>query len=478
MAVHCDVLVVGGSTTGCYFARKMAVQGYRVIVAEALPAGRIGEHLPVFHVDKPKFDELGIPRPEPGDPDYIGEFAAGSYYPPSGQYMKRSDPSQKIVYADYPFLVCSLPPFIQRLRAWCAEAGVEFLDETKFSSLIYCKHGVRGANLVGPNGEGITAYARLVADCSGKEAVVRRSLRKPTPVEDFAVGPRDSMFVILKFLKLKYPERDAPQRAEHWAYYKGWIGLAERPGEAIIGVGAALSFEYAETCMERFLAAVEMPEGEVVKEQRGSLPYRRPPYSLVDSGFVALGDAACMNKWVGEGICSAWVGCQMAAEVAGKAMRRGAYPTLEALWPLNVRYNTTQQADFAYINATAINAVDCGAAEMEYEFDKGIVFTDKAMTRLNREYSAEFPPDEVAALIAKMAAGLAAGHISPRTLKGMLKGVAFSMALQAHYRAFPKTPKGFKAWAAKCGKLWAMCGTIADVTEKCEMRNENAKISA
>ena len=472
MAVHCDVLVVGGSTAGCYFAHGMAAQGYRVVVADALPAGRIGEHLPVFHADQPKFEELGIPRPAPGDPDYLGEFAGGrgSYYPPSGQYMKRGDPAQTIVYADYPFLVCSLPPFIQRLRAWCEEVGVEFLDETKFSSLIYCKHGVRGAVLTS-NGEDLTVCARLVADCSGKEAVVRRSLRKPTPVEDFEVGPRDSMHVILKFLKLKYPERDAPIRAEHWAYYKGWIGQSQSPDVAVIGTGASLSYAYTEKCMERFMAAVEMPEGEIIEERRGSLPYRRPPYSLADSGFVALGDAACMNKWVGEGICSGWVGCRMAAEVAGKAMQNGAYPTLEALWPLNVRYNTTQQADFAYINATAINAVDCSAAEMEYEFEKGIVFTDKAMTRLNRNYSAEMPPDEVAGLIAKMAAGLATGHISPRTLKGMLKGVAYSTALKAHYKAFPKTPEGFEDWADGCDKLWEGCGNIADVTERVEMRN-------
>ena len=471
MALHCDVLVVGGCTTGCFFARKMAEQGYKVIVADALPADKIGGHLPVFHVDKPKFAELGIPCPAPGDADYLGEFPDGSYYPPSGQYMRRDDPSQTIVYADYPFLVCALPAFIQRLRAWCGEAGVEFLDETKFKDLIYCKHGVRGANLVGPDGETITVYARLVADCSGGSAVVRRALRKPTPVEGFEVGPRDRMFVILKYLKLAHPERDSPVRAEHWAYYKGWIGMAERPDEAIIGVGAALSFEYAEKCMERFLAAVEMPEGEIIREERGSLPYRRPPYSLVDNGFVALGDAACMNKWVGEGICSAWVGCQMASEIAGTAMQNRAYPTLEALWPLNVRYNSTQQADFAYINATAINAVDCSAAEMDYEFEKGIVFNDKAMTRLNWIYSAEMPPDEIAQLIAGMAAGLTSGNISPRTLKGMLKGVAYSTLLQAHYRAFPKTPKGFEAWATKCDRLWAGCGNIADVTEQVERRN-------
>jgi len=111
---------------------------------------------------------------------------------------------------------------------------------------------------------------------------------------------------------------------------------------------------------------------------------------------------------------------------------------------------------------------------MDYEFEKGIVFNDKAMTRLNWTYSAEMPPDEIRELVRKMAAGLATKNISPRTLKGMLKGVAFSTALQAHYRAFPKTPKGFEDWADSCDKLWEKCGNIADVTENAERRMHGA----
>ena len=463
--LHFDVLVVGSGTAGLYFARKMAEQGYAVCVADQSPPEALGSRLAVFHIDKETFGSLGVPRPEPGDPDHVAGFDAGTYYPPFGQYHKRHEPGQTIVWAHYPFLLCRLKEFIARLRAWCAEAGVTFLDEAAFRELVYCKHGVRGAKFT-RGGEEITVYARLTADCSGPDAVLRRSLRKPTLVDDFALDPRDMMYVLLEYVKLDHPERDAPQRAEHWAYYKGWIGQAPEPDQCIIGVGANLSYDYAQTCMDRFKAAVEMPPGEVVLRQRGSIPYRRPPYSMVDHGFVVLGDAACMNKWIGEGITSGWVGCRIAAEVAGRAMRNGAYPTMQALWDFNLRYNTGQQADFAYINATAINAVDCTPEEMQYEFEQGIVFNDRAMTRLNRQWNAELPPGEVVELVGKVTKGVATGHISPATLRCLLRGIQYATLLKAHYKNYPKTPQGFEAWAARCDALWQSCGSLADATER------------
>jgi len=464
-----DVLVIGSGTAGLFFARKMADQGYRVCVADKSPPKALGSRLAVFHIDKEMFHRMGVPRPEPGDPDHVAQFDAGTYYPPFGQYMKRHEPGQTIVRAHYPFLLCRLKEFIARLRAWCLEVGVVFLDEAQFTRLVYCKHGVRGAKFL-CGSEEITVYARLTADCSGPDAVARRSLRKPTLVDNFELDPRDMMYVLLDYVKLDNPERDAPQCAEHWAYYKGWIGQAPNPDECIIGVGANLSYNYAETCMQRFRQAVEMPPGKVVLRQRGSIPYRRPPHCMVDHGFVALGDAACMNKWIGEGITSGWMGCQIAAEVAGRAMRGGAYPTLESLWEFNVRYNSGQQADFAYINATAINAVDCSPEEMQYEFEQGIVFNDHAMTRLNREWNAELPPGEVVELVTKVARGAATGNISPATLRCLLRGIQYATLLKAHYKNYPKTPQSFEKWAARCDKLWNACGSLADATERCEKR--------
>ncbi|MDR0532188.1 MAG: NAD(P)/FAD-dependent oxidoreductase [Oscillospiraceae bacterium] len=469
-----DVIVIGSGTAGCYFARRMAEQGYRTLVADALPPQRLGEQLPLFHVDKDMFAKLGVPMPRPGDPDYITEFEAGSYYSPFGQYKKRNDGTEIIVLADYPFLACNLPAFVRRLRTWCLEVGVEFADETRFEDFIYDRRGVCGAKL--RTAEGLAfVRSRLVADCSGWRAVARRKLRRPSYVENFSLGPRDIMFTILKYVKLAHPEEDAPKRAEHWAYYKSWIGQAPEPDQAIFGTGACNSFAYAETCSRRFAEAIDLPEGEVVKEGRGLVPFRRAPYSLVDNGFMVMGDAACMNKWVGEGICSGWVGCQIAAETAARAMKGGAYPTRDALWDYNVRYNRGQAASFAYINATTINAVDCDAEEMDYEFREGIIFNNKAMTRLNQKYSAAMPLNEALELVVKVTKGFTGGSISFRTLKGLVRGVGCASLLKAHYQCYPRNPAYYAPWARFCDYLWAACGTIADATDRYEERIRQAE---
>lgn len=469
MKTDFDVLVVGSGTAGCFFAHEMAKQGYSVCVIDKTTEEKLGDRLQIFHIDKVIFDRMGVPRPEPGDPDYKNEFKEGTYYSPYGQYMKRNDGTEKIVRADYPFLVSSLPPFLKRLRAWCEELDVTFMYETEFKEFIYEGNRIVGARAL-KNGETIAFSSRLVADCSGIPAVARRKLRKPTTVPDFEVGPREMMYVMLEYVKLSHPERDLPKCAEHWAYYKGWIAQTGEDDVAIFGTGANLSYEYAQKCFQRFKKNVEMPEGTVIKREKGVTPFRPAPYSMVDNGFICMGDAACMTKWIGEGISSGWVGCKYAAETAGKAMQNGRYPTQDSLWGFNVKYNTTQAADFAYIMSTVINAVDCSADEMDYEFRKGIVFTDKAMTEMNWKWNADMAPADIAQLVGRVAVGTVSGNIKLKTVGSLVKGIAFATLLQTHYRSFPKTADKYNAWAKKCDMLWEKTGNMADMTERLEAR--------
>ena len=473
---NCDVLVIGAGPVGCYFAHEMGARGYEVRVIDKLPESELGKRLSVFHCDKEMFAKMGIPEPKPGDDDYLNSFDDGSYYSPYGQYMKRNEkdekgrPTQCIRYAYYPFLLLSLPAFLVRMRKWCAETGkVTFSYETAFEGFIYENNVINGAKV--RSAEGISEVrARLVVDVSGIPSVGRRSLRKPTEVEDFEIGPRDMMYVVLRYAKLLCPERDEPKRAEHWAYYKGWIGEAGKPGcgQAVFGTGANLSYEYAQKCFDRFVSNIEMPPHEIIGKEQGIVPFRRAPYSMVDHGFICLGDSACMNKWIGEGICSSWVGAKMAVQAADAAMKNGAYPFKEKLWAFNVDYNTHQAADFAYIMSTLINAVECSADEMDYEFRKGIVFNDKAMTRLNRNYNADMPIGEVLQLVAKVVGGVLSGNIRVRTVKNLLRGIWYATLLKAHYKKFPKTPAKYAKWAAKADRIWRATGNMADVTEKME----------
>ena len=65
-----------------------------------------------------------------------------------------------------------LPQYVRKLRAWAERQGVKIQFETKFQELLFDGQGrIQGAVLCN-NGERFAVKARLVADCSGINAVV------------------------------------------------------------------------------------------------------------------------------------------------------------------------------------------------------------------------------------------------------------------------------------------------------------------
>ncbi|MDR2046957.1 MAG: NAD(P)/FAD-dependent oxidoreductase [Clostridiales bacterium] len=459
MKENYDVMVVGSGTAGIYFAKLMAEQGYSVGVFDAAPKERLGARLNIFHTDAEKFAEFGIPEPKAGDEDYVGYFEYGITKSALDNYPKRTY---------YGFTVLLLPPYLKRLRGWAEGFGAEFFYDASFTDFIYDENGRVSGAKIRTGGEIRMISARLVADCSGIPSVARRKLKDGGTVENFEIGPRDKFYVILRYVKFKKPE-DRVTLSTGWAYYKTWLGPSYDPSRAIAGVGSNLSFDYAEKCYQRFLDRVKLPEFEIDRIERGETPYRRSPYALCTDGFVCLGDAACMTKpYSGEGITSGWVFCRIAAEVAGKIMKGGAYPTEEKLWEANARYARTQGADFAYLFAMLCNAVDCTAEENDFEFKKDIVFAEKTMTDMNRNFNADMPLKDALKLGLRAAGGFLAGKLSPKTMRALLKGLGVAGKLKSHYKKYPETPDGFWAWKQKADELWEKAGSMADMIDKIE----------
>ena len=485
MKKNYDVAVVGAGTAGILFAQKMAAQGYQVAVFDQLSQERQGERLGVFHTDTEHFAPYGVPVPQPGDEDYVSHFDFTITKSAFNNYPK---------HVAYPFLVLRFQPFLKRLRSWAAETGnVEFIFGAAFEDFTRDDAGNINGAVFEVNGERQEFSVRLVADCSGIPSVARRKLQG-SRVETFEITPRDMLYVVLHYVRLKHPGQPFPENVKireqypegrihfptNYAQHKAWFGSTEDPDGFLIGTGANLSFDFAMKCHERFLSYVEVPPyeeyegyGPQGRWERGATPYHRAPYALADSGFICLGDSACMTKpFNGEGISAAWVAVKLAAEVCGKAMQNGAYPSEQALWEFNRRYAQTQGADFANLRAVLVNAVDCTDHENEYEFKKGIVFTDKLITLTNRTFSADMPAGESLALVGKMIIGTLTGNISLASLRNMIRGVLCGGALKAHYKKYPASPVGFDKWRAKADKLWEKAGNMADVVEKLEARRE------
>ena len=464
-----DVLVIGSGTAGIFFAKTMAERGFSVLVVDSLGESRLGERLDVFHSDKDYFAKYNVPEPKAGDPDYLGQFEYGITKSAFDKYPKRTD---------YAFDVMRLPPFLKRLRAWAEGFGVEFSYATSFKDFVRNAEGKINGAILDKDGELFEVGARLTADATGIPSVARRKLPAECKVENFEIGPRDMFYVIIRYVRIRKPE-DAVKINTGWAYYKTWTAPALDPMQAIFGVGANLSFDYAEECYKKFTEIVKLPEHDVEQVQKGATPYRRPPHSFVTDGFVVLGDAACITKpFSGEGITAAWNHAKIMADVASNAMKDGAYPTEKALWGANKQYMSTQGADFAYLLATLVNAVDCSPEENDYEFKHDIVFNTEDLTRTNKTFSADLSGSASLKLGLKVVGGVFAGKIRLRTVKSLLNGVTLAGKLKKHYKKYPTDPKGYYVWANKANYLWEKAGNMADVVEKVAMKEAEKKKKA
>jgi flavin-dependent dehydrogenase len=422
----------------------MARQGYQVFVCDRSSEANLGRRYDVIHIRQENFSRFGIPEPKPGDPDYVTVFHRSIHRSALDKWPKNH-------YSEV--LVLRRGSLMRRLAGWAREQGAQILMETEFVSPVFDAQGrLSGGLFKGKHGE-FQVKARLTADASGIGAAVRTALPKNYGVENFITGPRDQFYVVLRYVKLKNPD-ERVEYTQSWPFYKTWIAPQLKSDGAIYGVGANLSFDYANRCWEHFARRVSVPAHEFEYIEQSSTPYRRPPYSFAADGFAVLGDAACItNPMSGEGVSYGWLLCAITAEEFGRAMRDGAYPEREKVWPVNRRYAQAQGASFARILAVLPGAVTCTAEENDYEFEQGIIFEDdKEKGRGN--------------LVLKLLKGLFLGKLSLGTLKKLAGAVAAGNRIYKHYMNFPEEPGGFEGWVKKAEVLWGKTLMIADLAEK------------
>ena len=439
-----DVLVTGGCTAGLYFAGLMAKQGYKTLVCDKASGEQLGAEYDIIHVAREHFKRFGLREPVPGDREYVANFTRGILRSALNNWPKNT--RQDI-------LVLRRQRLIQGLAEWAQSQGAEIIYETAFEKPVFNNEGKLAGAVLRRDGEAITVTARLCADASGIPAALRTSLPAAYGVENFVTGPRDQFYVVLHYTNLNNPEKDKVAINTTWTHYKTWLAPQHQSGGAIMGIGANLSFEYAERSFQRFAALGFLPEYSLDHIERGSTPYRRPPYSFVADGFIALGSAACIsNPWSGDGVPYGWLLCSIAAEEFGKAMRGGAYPLREAVWAVNTRYIQEQGALFAKNLAMLSGAVNCTAEENDYEYRHSIIYEDDDEKGKGN-------------LLLKLIKGLLCGGISAAALGRLLSAAGIGEKLYKHYMAYPANPAGFAAWAQKADKLWSKAGSMAGLAE-------------
>lgn len=450
-----DAVIVGGATSGSFLAQRLARAGNRVLVLEAKPMEQVGAKYDIFHIGEPEFARYGLPRPEEGD-DLAFTFSGGAHYSAFGGHEK---PTGGVTVGMH------MHAYTLRMNRWAMEAGAEILYEAPFVELLYEDGCVAGV-VYEQNGRREEARAALVADCSGIPSVVRTQLPDGCCVENFPITPRDMFYVTLRYVRY-LNEADAVTKGRSWSFYKTWEAPEADPRGAILGVGANLSFDEGERVFAAFERAVALPPYELKYIERGTTPYRRPPYSFVTDGFLAAGDAACLTKpSAGEGVTSSMVQLEIAAEVVNGLLADGKPLTRENLWSINKRYVDAQGRAFASQLATLVGAVATSAAENDFFFEKDIIFSAESFAALGEGKELAFRPGELVRMALGMLGGILAGRLRASTLGALLKAMGNGGKVSRLYACYPPAPDGFDAWRRRADALWARCGSMADALER------------
>lgn len=445
-----DIVIVGASTAGSYYARKMAEKGYSVLMIDKSSREKISPEYDIFHMEKKEMDRFGLPEVKEGDGIFEFQFKDQYMMSAFSNYPKDA-PTEVVGMHKHGYIVL--------MNDWAIEAGAEIVYEAAFDSLTYDENGKINGVTYTKDGKNVTVNCRLVADCSGIPAVVRRSLPDDYGVEKFALTSDDILYVILRYVDLT-DIKDRWLQSQFWLAYKSW--LAPSAGsDAILGIGACFGYEYVEKCFKQFEKNAKLPGYTVKKIEKGGTPYHRAPYSFVSDGFIAMGDAACLTKPnCGEGCTASLVFEEIAVDVSSKAMENGAYPTREALWSINKLYNNTQGKEFASMMALLTGVVRHSPKANEYLFKHDVIFSEKILDGMGKEF--ELTAGDIFKIVFFVLIGIVTLKIKISEIKSILDGLINSGKLTEHYEKFPETPDGFDEWVKEAEILWKKAGKLSD----------------
>ncbi len=448
-----DILIVGGSSTGCWFAEKMAKEGFDVLVIEKQEEENVSRNYDIFHMGEEAMKLFNLDIPEKNNPIFEFRYEHATMVSPYGNHRKVGGYS--------PVIGMHKHDYIMYMAEKAKKSGAKFIYGASFTDLIFKNGKVVGAKYSTAEGEQ-SVYAKLVADCSGIPSVARTKLSDVSCVGNFKLTPKDIFYVVLYYVNFKNRNMDPRSLDGSFMQYKSWLSPAGKEADSILGIGANYSYAYAEELFNsHFIKNVTLPEYTVKKIEKGMTPYHPTLYSFVDNGFIAMGDAACLTKPVnGEGCTSSLVQAEIAADVITTLLKENLPLSKENMWSINKRYMEAQGKSFDFMRPVLIGAVDINYDEAEYLFKKDIIFSEKVFANLNS--GLKITPADITSWIAGITIAIAKRKFRPSSIGKVVKGLKQALEIMSIYDAYPETPFGFEEWKKKADAKWAEIGTLAD----------------
>jgi len=437
--------VVGAGTAGCLAAKTTAEAGLKVCIVERKPSEEIGEKVCGDALGEHHLQNLGLEKPQHGELERRIEGIR--IYSPDCETVFT------VAHKDFVGYLLNRRLFGQWLLRKALDEGATLFDSTQCVEPIIEKGfvvGVVAKNM--KNGEKLQLRSKVVMDCSGFMAVVRRKLPMEMGIESEVVN---------EDVEACYREiRQLKQQSEENSYCEIYLNQKVTPGgytwvfpkdgaKVNVGLGVCMKGKFPNPKNQLYKHVLTKPlfEGSLLLSGGAWYdPTRRPLDNMVGNGVAILGDAACLvNPIHGGGIGPSMLSGYLAGQTVVEALEKNNV-SKEFLWSYNCRYMELYGAKQA-----ALDVFRHLLLEMR---DKDLNFGMKFKILTEEDVLKAGLGEEFHLNITETVKRVFRGLRNMSFLNKLRFAVNLMRQVKVHYTNYPETPKNFGVWQRKTEDLF------------------------
>ena len=180
----------------------------------------------------------------------------------------------------------------------------------------------------------------------------------------------------------------------------------------------------------------------------GRMPTRRPLNTMVTSGFIVIGDAACQSTpFISRGVGGAMEGACLAADAAAFALEAGDV-SARGLWSYNYQYIRERGANMAALDCLRIFLQNIPEKEFSWSMAKGLIGKQEISSALMGRFEMPTVQSRMKSLIR----GLRSVPLTVR-FENVLKQAQKVMELYSQYPREYDSPE-YDEWAREADYLF------------------------
>lgn len=431
-----DAVVVGAGCSGCVVASRLSASGFRVLLLE-----------------RKREEELGQ---DTCDMVEVDAFVESGVAPPAPPELKKAPDSVEVVGPDYetrinlqspPFMIVDRRLLGSRLLAEAREAGVEVKTSCTVDGL-----RIENGRVVAVNSDRGEFRCAVAVEASGLDRVLCTEL--PTGMgiprrlrsSDFATVYEESRGV-----SGDYPDGAREGLLEYYIGRYGGYSWVFCDGDRF-HIGTAVQDAAGNPDPREIVLGYvrsNPPVGESTMQRAGGrVPMRRPLDTMVASGMMVVGDAACQASPVsGRGVGGALTGAATAAGAASEAL--GANSTgIEDLWSYNHEYMSNRGANSASLDCLRIFLQRIGEKDFAWSMARDVIGRQEISAALSGRFEAPGVQNRLKKLIT--------GLKSVPLLVRFENALRLAQRVEELYRQYPREydPPEFDEWSSEVRYLF------------------------